>query len=664
MKQRRGLMGWPTVLLAVLSWTLLGGRPLQGEELRLALEPERGYVIGDVPVQLHVSVRDRSGALSRRHDGELLRCEGLAIRGPHGELRPLRAGPALRGGTARLDAVVVADEVVVQVGSLRTRWLPRRIPGWFSVVPPAVAILLALLTRQVLLALFVGIYIGVLVVEGWSPLVAFLRTLDRNILQTVADSGHAAVLLFTAALGGMIGVISRSGGMEATVLLLGRRIRSRRGGMFTSWLLGVLVFFDDYANCLLVGATLRPFTDKLRISREKLSFIVDSTAAPVATLALVSTWVGYQLGQFETAHIVPSDQVYSLFLHCLPYSFYSIFTLLFVLMLAVTERDFGPMYAAECRAVRLGQVLRNGAAPLSQTELPSRALLDPADVPRAVWVPVGAILVVVLTVVLGLYFSGRAALGEAAEDASLRDIIGSADPYQALIWASFGGGFFAIAASVLAGLCTLSEAMDAWVSGCRSMMLALIILVLAWTIGDVCREYLLTGPWLVNRLHPPPALMPPAVFLISALISFSTGTSFGTMAIVIPVAAPMVWAVTGEGSGLSPDTAAIIRYAALGSVLSGAVFGDHCSPLSDTTILSSMASAADHIDHVRTQAPYALVTATVAAMVGYLPAGFGVTAPWSLLTGFVVLVAVVCAVGKRVDATAHGQGPTGKGVEQ
>ena len=525
-------------------------------------------------------------------------------------------------------------------------------PGWWSIVPPGAAILLALLTRQVLLALFAGIYLGVLVVEAWQPHVAFVRTLDRHLLETVADSGHAAVLLFTAALGGMIGVISRSGGMEAMVTLLGRRVRTRRGGMLASWLMGVLVFFDDYANCLLVGSTLRPFTDRLRISREKLSFIVDSTAAPVATLALVSTWIGYQLSQFETAHVVPADAVYDLFLHCLPYSFYSIFTLIFVLLIAVAQRDFGPMYRAELRAVRDGLVLRDGARPLSETELLNRAALDPQDVPRAVWVPVAAIITVVLTVVVGLYVSGIAALGPEADTATLRTIIGSADPYQALLWASFGGGFVAIAMATAFGLTSLAEAMDAWVAGCRSMMMALIILVLAWTIGSVCREYLMTGPWLVNRLHPPPQLMPVAVFAASALISFSTGTSFGTMAIVIPVAAPMVWGVTGESSGLAPEVSATIRYAALGSVLSGAVFGDHCSPLSDTTILSSMASAADHIDHVRTQAPYALVTASVAALLGYLPAGFGVTAPAGLLLGTIVLCLIVFLVGRPVPASA------------
>ncbi len=619
---------------------------------RLELVPERAYVVGDVATTLRLRVLDQRGNPSDRFDGRQPELTGLGRRRPDGSIEPLTTGPPLRRGSAVVQGIVIADRVTVRLGDLQAHWQPRRIAGWWSLVPPAAAIILALVTRQVLLALFVGIYIGVLVVEGWHPLVAFLRTLDRNLLDTVADSGHAAVLLFTAALGGMIGVISRSGGMEALVTLLGRKVRTRRGGMLVSWLMGVLVFFDDYANCLLVGSTLRPFTDKLRISREKLSFIVDSTAAPVATLALVSTWIGYQLSQIETAHVVPANQVYNLFLHCLPYSFYSIFAIFFVFLVASSQRDFGPMYAAELRAVREGLVLRDGAQPLSETELVSRVALAPEDLRRATCVPLGAILTVLLTVTIGLYVSGRAALGPEAGTADLRTIIGSADPYQALLWASFGGGFVAIGLATLLGLTSLSEAMEAWIAGCRSMMLALIILVLAWTIGDVCREYLLTGPWLVNRLHPPPQLMPVAVFIASAVISFSTGTSFGTMAIVIPVAAPMVWAVTGEASGLSPETAATIRYAALGSVLSGAVFGDHCSPLSDTTILSSMASAADHIDHVRTQAPYALLTALVAALTGYIPAGFGHPAPVSLVAGAVALVTIILLVGRRVAPAA------------
>lgn len=618
-------------------------------DVTLRVLAERPYIVGDVPVDITVEVVTKDGTPSSEFDGTRPELSGVATRQPDGTLTPLRRGPPLQQGRAPIGAVVVTDDtVLVRVAELSAGWSPRRIPGFICLVPPIVAILLALITREVLFALFLGIYLGVLAIEGWDPITALWRSIDRHILETVADSGHSAVLLFTAALGGMIGVISRSGGMEALVRILVRRVRGRKGGMVAGWLLGVLIFFDDYANCMLVGSTLRPFTDRLRISREKLSFIVDSTAAPVATIALVSTWVGYQLSQFADAGVVPASKAYDLFLHCLPYSFYSIFAIVFVFLVSVTERDFGPMLAAERRAVSMGRVLRDGAKPLTETELASG---DPVpDRPVAILVPAVTIPVMIGLVLYGLYSSGRAALGAAAATASLRDILGNADAYQALLWASFGGGFLAIIMARLLGLLTLARAIEAWVAGCRSMMMALIILVLAWTIGDVCRNYLFTGPWLVARLHPPPLLIPAAVFLASSVISFSTGTSFGTMAIVIPVAAPMVWAATGDASGFDPAMAASIRYATLASVLSGAVFGDHCSPLSDTTILSSIASAADHIDHVRTQLPYASLCATVAILVGYLPAGFGVHPAWSLAIGTLVLVAVILFFGRPPQA--------------
>lgn len=632
----------PLVIIALVA--VLCGRPACAAEATLRIVPDRPYIVGDVPTGITAEVVGPDGERITAYDGKPLTVRGLATRRTDGSLETLRTGPALKGGAARLDSVVVVDQrVTLSVGDLSSSWVPRRIPGPVCLVPPLVAIVLALITREVLFALFLGIYLGVLAIEGWDFVAALWRSLDRHILETVADPGHAAVLLFTAALGGMIGVLSRSGGMEALVRLLARRVKSRKGGMFTTWLLGVLVFFDDYANCLLVGTTVRPFTDQLRISREKLSFIVDSTAAPVATIALVSTWVGYQLSQFADSGVVDASGVYDLFLHCLPYSFYSILAIIFVLLVSVTERDFGPMLVAERRAIQQGKVLRDGANPLTDSELSSGEA--PGERPRAVVVPLVVIPGMITLVLYGLYSSGVTALGDEAVRASLREILGSADAYQALLWASFGGGFLAIILTVLLRLLPLAKAMEAWVAGCRSMMLALIILVLAWTIGDVCRNYLFTGPWLVARLHPPPHLIPVAVFLASSVISFSTGTSFGTMAIVIPVAAPMAWAATGESAGLDPGVVESIRYATLASVLSGAVFGDHCSPLSDTTILSSIASAADHIDHVTTQLPYACLSASVAAIVGYLPAGFGVHPAVSLIAGVLALAVAIFLLG-------------------
>jgi Na+/H+ antiporter NhaC len=459
----------------------------------------------------------------------------------------------------------------------------------------------------------------------------------------VADPGHAAILLFTVALGGMVGVVSRSGGTRALVGAIARRATTRRAGMLTTYVAGLLVFFDDYANCLLVGNTARPYTDELKISREKLAYLVDSTAAPIATVALISTWIGFQLGIL--GDVLPSEAgPYELFLQLLPYSFYSFFTLAFVLLVAATGRDFGPMRRAEERARRRGELLRPGASPLMDRELTD---MRPAGGVRIHWataaLPVGSVIAFVAA---GLVVSGA---GPAGAGASLRQIIAAADSYAVLLWASFGGSLVALATAVGLRTISIKEAINAWVGGAKAMMMAVLILVLAWAIGSMCMDYLDTGAWLLSQVSPSARLLPLITFLIAAAIAFATGSSFSTMAIVIPIAAPMAWALTGDASGLSEATAHHIRFATLASVLSGAVFGDHCSPISDTTIMSSMASASDHIDHVRTQIPYAALCAAVAGLVGFLPAGFGVS-PWlTLPLGVAMLGGALFALGKPTD---------------
>jgi Na+/H+ antiporter NhaC len=595
------------------------------------VSPVRDYRVGDLPVALEVTAVDASGE----------RVSAFCGTARVGGLEGIAETPRFSAGRVVLDpALPLGEAVVVEAGAARGVWEPdlRRLPGFLSLLPPLFAIVLAIATRQALLALFAGIWLGALFVHGWNPLAALLRTFDTHLVAAVADRDHAAILLFTMALGGMVGVMAKSGGTRALVGVISRRARTRRSGMVTTWASGLVVFFDDYANCLLVGNTLRPLTDDLKISREKLSYLVDSTAAPVATVALVSTWVGFQIGELE----IVTDSPYQTFLRLLPYSFYSFFTIAFVLAVAASGRDFGPMLAAERRAAGGGGLLRPGAQPLMDRQLTEMA---PEEGARNHWltavVPIAAVLVIVCA---GLYVSGRAAAGEGA---SLREIIGEANSYAVLLWASFGGSAIALAMAIGMRTTSLGAALEAWVSGVRAMVVAVLILVLAWGLGEMCKDYLQTGPWLLSQVSPSPALLPVLTFFLCGLIAFATGSSFSTMAIVIPIAGPMAWALTGEGSGVDPDVAFAVRHATLAAVLSGAVFGDHCSPISDTTIMSSMASAADHIDHVRTQAPYAAVCGAVAALVGFVPAGFGVP-PWlTLPIGIGILLVLLRLLGRR-----------------
>ncbi len=607
--------------------------------------PARDYRVADLPVEITVTAVDADGNPVQTFCGEA-RLEGVSREDAHGNRVPVETTGGFVAGVVKLDKVYLADEVRVTHDSISTA-TPiglRHLPGFLSLMPPLIAIALAIIARRALIALFAGIWLGAVFVYGWNPWTALMRVFDTHLPGQLADSGHAAIILFTLALGGMVGVIGRSGGSQALVNIMSKRARTRRSGMLTAWISGMVVFFDDYANCLLVGNTVRPFTDERRISREKLSFIVDSTAAPVATIAVVSTWIGYQLGLLDEAGVPLRGNAYDTFLSMLPYSFYAIFCMAFVGMIAWSQRDFGPMLTAERRAIETGALVRPGGQPLMDKSI---EMLGPSpDTPLRWQNALFPIIAVIAVVVVGLYISGSAS---SPDDAGLREIIGNADSYAVLLWASFLGSLVALVMCVGTRAASVGDAMDAWISGVKSMVMAVLILVLAWGIGDICKTYLQTGPWLLSQVSPSAHWLPVITFVVSAVIALATGSSFSTMAIVIPIAAPMIWEVTGEGSGIDIETAWAARHATLAAVLSGAVFGDHCSPISDTTIMSSMASAADHIDHVRTQMPYAGLIAGVAGLFGFVPAGFGISPLISLPIGIGVLAATVFFLGKRAD---------------
>ncbi len=517
--------------------------------------------------------------------------------------------------------------------------------GWLSVLPPVLAIGLALVTRQVIVALAAGLWVGALILEG-NPGTAFLRMGDRYLVGALADRSHASIVLFSTILGGMVGVLSRSGATEGIVRWLSGRIGGRRGGQLATAGMGTAIFFDDYANTLLVGATMRPLSDRLRISREKLAWLVDSTAAPVATVAVISTWVGFEIGliQDAMAKLGAGGQAYTFFLQTIPYSYYPLLTLLLVYLAAATGRDFGPMRAAEIRAWRHGQVLRPGARPASDAPPPDAGPAVESDAhPLLAGLP---ILSVILITALGLFFGGRQAAMEAGLAApTLREILNHADSFAVLMWAALGGALLAIVLAVGARRLTLAEAFDGYVDGSKAMLIAVTILVLAWSLSAVC-DGLGTAEHLVeaSRQVLSARLLPMVVFLLAAAVSFATGTSWGTMAILMPLVYPLGVHLP-EAAGLSASVASHIHFAAVSAVLAGAVFGDHCSPISDTTILSSLATGSDHVDHVKTQMPYALLVAGVSAVCGYLPVGLGV-APWLSLAGG---AAVLCLLWWRLS---------------
>jgi Na+/H+ antiporter NhaC len=540
-------------------------------------------------------------------------------------------------GTARLD--VLRNGTAVLQAEIPV------IPAAVSILPPLVAILLAFLLRSVIPALFVGLVVGAWAINGMTGSGAFRGFFETGtiyILNTAVDPDHMAIMIFTFLIGGMVGVISRNGGMVGIVDRVMPFASSPRRGQGVVATLGLAIFFDDYANTMIVGNATRPMSDKLRISREKLAYLVDSTAAPVSTIAVITTWVGFQVGLIDSAikGLDGIDQTpYVLFLNSIPYSFYPFLAIFFVFLVVYTGKDFGPMYKAETRARHSGEVVRKSSR--KSTDKSGDEFYHKEIIPCRAINAVLPIVTMVSTVIIGLFISG--------EGETITDIIGSADAFSVLIWASLLGSFMAALLSLGQRLLTLDETIDAWLAGARFMMTGLVLLILAWAIADVS-AVLQTAPYLITVLGDSlsPYTLPAVVFLLAGATAFASGSSWGVMAILMPLVIPLCWAVL-QANGIADAEHMHILYSCIACVLTGAVWADHCSPISDTTVLSSIATGCDHMDHVRTQLPYAMLGGTVTILIGVLPAGFGL--PWYLLlpAAMIALVAAHRLLGKTVS---------------
>lgn len=547
-------------------------------------------------------------------------------------------------GIYRVELTAEGDPAVIQ--SLRV------LPGWMTLLPPFIAILIALLFRQVLLALAAGGIIGALLLNGFDPFIAVLRWGDHLILDSLSSRWNGSVVLVILILGGMIGVITRNGSVYGVVDAFTGWARTPRSGQIATWLMGLVIFFEGFVNTLVVGNTMRPVTDRLKISREKLSFIVDATAAPVASIALISGWIGFEVGLIGDAlsGIGLDNNPYQVFLQTIPYRFYPILMLFFVVLVAFMNRDFGPMLAAERRSRTTGEVLSPTAKPLAGDE---EHALQPIDGHSKHWIFALLPLLIVIGVTFwGMWYTGLQAIIASGGDVSAADlstIFGRGDGSQALLWGSIFGTLSALCITVGFRLLPLTESLDAWVIGAKSVFLAVIILVTAWALVAACRE-LQTADYIVSITTGllSPYLVPALTFIIAAVVSFATGTSWGTMALIMPLVVPLSFGLSQE-AGITGESAHALLLATISGVLSGAVWGDHCSPISDTTIMSSMATGSDHIDHVRTQAPYAILVGLVCILVGDLPVAYGMS-PWlSLIIGSAILFCVLYFLGKKAD---------------
>lgn len=516
--------------------------------------------------------------------------------------------------------------------------------SWTSILPPLVAIGIALVFRQVLFALFLGIWCGAFLASGMSfgeVFTTFFTTLSDYIVVAAADTSHMSIIIFTLLIGGMVGIITDNGGTRGVIKAITRFVRTKVHGQLMTALMGFVVFFDDYANTMVVGNTMRPLTDKLRISRAKLAYLVDATAAPVATIALVSTWIGAMVGFISDAEAkMPNfnEAAYSVFISSLPYNFYAFFTILFVIIIAWSGRDFSTMLKAR---VNLYKAKHDPS--LDTYNLWKEKIEDDEETKMTShWInaaiPIGAL---VFGTIAGLVVTG--------EGSNVQEIIETADSYKALLWGGLISVVFAVIMTLSQKLLSIKDTLEGMMEGMHTMFDGLLILVLAWALSAVTVE-LGTADYLMsvfgNTLNP--FWMPALVLLLSAITAFATGSSWGTMGILMPLVVPLAWEIS-TNTGLGYEMTHEIIYASVSAVLAGSVWGDHCSPISDTTILSSIATQCDHVEHVNTQLPYAMIVGaiSIAGMIGTLVVGI----PWWIiyLLGIVVIVAIIFKFGKTPD---------------
>lgn len=527
-----------------------------------------------------------------------------------------------------------------------------QIPLWWSIIPPLIAIGMALIFKEVLISLFIGIFSGAWLLYGLNVKLLFAalgRTIDKFLLEAFTDGGHASVLLFSVLIGGLVAVVSKNGGMTGIVKALSRFAKTPRNTQFMTWVMGIAIFFDDYANTLIVGNTMRPVTDSQKISRAKLAYIVDSTAAPVASIAFITTWIGAELGYITDAiqNLNLDLTAYGVFLSSLQYSFYPILTLIFIFLLIRSKRDFGPMYHAELKAraaTELEQV--NDDLKDEAFEAKEGVKLDwkNAAIP---------ILTIVVVTLFGLMKTGlESNPWESTKGffTNLSAVIGASDAYLGLLWGSISGVLVGIIISVSRKLMGFKETMDSLMEGFKAMMPAVLILLLAWGLAGVTKE-LHTAEYLTSVFEGniPVMWLPILTFVFAAIISFSTGSSWSTMAILYPIALPAT-VILGKSEGLELEEILPYLFNVTSVVLGGSVLGDHCSPISDTTVMSSLASQCNHIEHVRTQIPYALTVGGISILCGGVLAVLGV--PWyiNFSVGILLVVLVIRFVGKLLPS--------------
>ena len=579
-----------------------------------------------------------------------------------------RSGPTVTLTVQRQrDQLLVATSTQLD-GQAVTRNDLKPIPNTWGLFPPLAAIFVAILSGRLIVGLCVAVLAGgVLAVVPVLPVyqvptAALYKAIVIYVWGPLQSSFQLYILAFTAALIGMVRVTSLAGGNLGIANVLASRAEGARSTRVAAFLMGLAIFFDDYANTIVVGTTLRPIADRFRVSREKLAYLVDSTAAPIAGVAVISTWIGYEVGLFDDLmrQLKTGISGYQLFFSALSARFYCLLTLTFVGLSTWLRRDFGPMLRAERRAQDTGQVIRPGSTPLTGSRL--REVVPAEGVIPAWWAAALPVFLVVSGVIIGMALD-TADHPQVSRIRAEQSILSSdfwtacfsnADNARVLFTASILGSVAAILIAATrrhaqTGRFAISpvQAAKTWVFGITGVYYAIAILILAWAIKEVCTD-LGTSTYLTAALSPiiSPGLLPLLIFLLASVVAFSIGTSWTTMAILIPTVVPLAHAMGGLP----------LTILAAAAVLDGAIFGDHCSPISDTTVMASIASSCDHIDHVKTQMPYALATMGIAAVFGYLGAANLYPASVGLILGVGAVIGLLLIIGRNPDERPNATG--------
>ena len=582
--------------------------------------------------------------------------------------------------------------VQAQLGAATESWA---YPSRGSLIPAFLAIVLAIATQRIVMSLFMGSLAG----AAWflatgmggvgyevgvggallSPLTGLWHLLSDTLWSDILGQPHtwlglgdaepvwtssagfqARIIVFVVFLFMAIGVMSKSGGIQGMVQWISRFAKGPVSTQVCTWLTGLLIFFDDYSNCIIAGTTMQPLGDKNGVSREKIAYIVDSTAAPIAGLSIFSTWIAYEITQYRAPlTLVTNEQgapylasdAFTVFVQTIPFRFYCLFALMLIGLSVLLRRDFGPMLKAEQRARHEGKPLADGAVPMVGGDIAE--MQPPEGAPRRAvngFLPVGVLIAVTLYLIY--YYGAYDAAGQYVVPDALdgllersRWILGQSSTEKALMWSALWALITSAALAVVQRILTVREIVSSAVRSARSLGIALVILMLAWCIGQTCKD-LGTAFYLTAAFRDlmSAALLPILMFLLAGLIAFATGTSYGTMAILLPNVVVLSHTIGAESSFGGPA----LMILTIGSVLEGSIFGDHCSPISDTTVLSSLGTRCDHLHHVQTQIPYALLAMGAATVCGYLPMVLLGTSWWwlSMLLGPLALATFLLTVGR------------------